>query len=334
MRRTLPEALRRAADRLAEFLGADGKDIAFVENATVGCNAVLRSLRFEPGDEILVLDHGYGAVRKAAAYVAARSGARIVEVPLPFPNPTAVEIVGRVRAALTPSTRLAVIDHITSPSALLLPIRQLVAACHAASVPVLVDGAHGPGQVTLDLKRLDADWYAGNCHKWLCAPKGCGFLWVRPDRQAELHPVTISHGYGQGFLAEFDWTGTRDPSAFLAVEAAIAFHERLGGAALRTRNAALAAEAGALLAARFGTELGAGREYFAAMSLVRLPLDGPATAERAEALRESLLDARCDAPLFVHGGAIWLRISAHAYNEIVDYERLVEVIERVLSGMT
>ena len=162
---------------------------------------------------------------------------------MPFPRPDAEAIVAAVAAALTPRTKLAVIDHITSGSALVLPLEQIVAACHAAGVPVLVDGAHGPGQVTLDLRSLGADWYVGNCHKWLCAPKGCGFLWAAPERQAGLHPVTISHGFGGGFLAEFDWTGTRDCSAWLSVDAALDFHARLGGAALRARNMALAAEA-------------------------------------------------------------------------------------------
>src|SRR5439155_17627558 len=165
------------------------------------------------------------------------------------------------------------------------------------------------------LPALGVDWYVGNCHKWLMSPKGCGFLWARRQRQADLHPATISHGFKKGFLAEFDWTGTRDPSPFLAVDAAIDFHIRLGGAALRARNAALAAAGTAHLAARLGTERGASGELAAAMGLVRLPVGGPATAEPAIALRSHLLDAGTDAPLHVQGGTIWLRISAQAYNE-------------------
>ena len=157
---------------------------------------------------------------------------------MPFPRPVAEDITDAVAAAITPRTRIAVMDHITSASALVLPIREIVAACHARGVPVLVDGAHAPGHVDLDLTALDTDWYTGNCHKWLNAAKGCAFLWARRDRQADLHPVTISHGYGQGFVAEFDWTGTFDPSAYLSVGAALAFHARLGGSALRARNAA------------------------------------------------------------------------------------------------
>ena len=329
-RSILPDALRHSAERLAAFIGADGKDLAFVENATVGCNAVLRSLSLATGDEVLVLTHGYGAVRNTVRYVTERAGARMTEAAVPFPRPDADAIVASVAASLTDRTRLAVIDHITSGSALVLPLQRIIAACHDAGVPVLVDGAHGPGQVALDMRGLDADWYVGNCHKWLCAPKGCGFLWAAPERQAGLHPVTISHGFGGGFLAEFDWTGTRDCSAWLSVDVAIDFHARLGGAALRERNMALAAEATSLLSRRLNTEPGATGALAGATGLVRLPLTGAVTAERSLRVREMLLDAGTDAPTHVIDDALWLRLSAHAYNEIGDYERLAEIAARVV----
>jgi isopenicillin-N epimerase len=336
MGRELPPALRSAADALAAFIGAEGSDLAFVENATVGCNAVLRSAELAPGDEILALNHGYGAVVKTARYVANRTGAVVREVPLPFPCPTDDAVVASVAATLSPRTRIAVLDHITSSSALVLPIARMVAVCQAAGVPVLVDGAHAPGQVELDLTRLGADWYVGNCHKWLMAPKGCGFLWARHDRQDGLHPVTISHGYGEGFLAEFNWTGTRDMSAYLAVTAALAFHQRLGGPALQARNAALAAEGAALLARRLGTEVGnetPGRTTpVAAMGLIRLPGAGQVTSEQILLLRERLMDAGTDAPVNVLDGIAWLRISAQAYNELEDFERLAPVVSKALSA--
>ena len=328
--RILPAALRHAAGRLGAFIGGNGKDVAFVENATAGCNAVLRSLPLAANDEILVLAHGYGAVRNASRYVAERAGARMTEAAVPFPRPDADAIVRAVAAALTPRTRLAVIDHITSGSALVLPLQRIVAACHDAGVPVLVDGAHGPGQATLDMRTLGADWYVGNCHKWLCAAKGCGFLWAAPERQAGLHPVTISHGFGGGFLAEFDWTGTRDCSAWLSIGAAIDFHARLGGAALRRRNVALAAEAAALLSRRLNTEPGATGALAGAMGLVRLPLTGTVTVQRSLRVREKLLGAGTDAPTHVIDGALWLRLSAHAYNEMADYKRLAEIVAQVM----
>src|SRR5262249_41173794 len=176
----------------------------------------------------------------------------------------------------------------------------------------------------------NADWYVGNCHKWLCAPKGCAFLWARPDRQDDLHPVVISHGFGKGFLAEFDWTGTWDPSAFLAVTAAIDFHNRLGGAKLRQHNIEPARAGPAHLVQRLGTEPGAAPELFGSMGLIRLPLAGASTPERGLALRDRLLDAATDAPLHHHDGTIWLRISAQAYNEMADYEKLGDIVMRVV----
>jgi isopenicillin-N epimerase len=330
MRCILPVALRESADAVAAFVGAAGQDVALIDNATTGCNAVLHSLAFAPGDEILLFSHAYGAVRNTAIYVAERSGARIVEAAVPFPGTEADALLASFAGAITARTRLAVIDHITSPSALLLPVERLVRSAQAHAVPVLVDGAHGPGQVALDLTALGADWYVGNCHKWMMAPKGCGFLWARADRQQGLHPTTISHGFGGGFLAEFDWTGTRDPSACLAVPAAIDFLRRLGGSALLVRNAALARQAGLLLADRLGTEIGAPAALGAAMALVRLPLGGAATTERAKALRLRLLEEfATDAPLHALAGAIWVRLSAQAYNELEDYEKLAEICRKL-----
>jgi isopenicillin-N epimerase len=332
MRQVLPDALRDAATRLATFVGANGADLAFVENATTGCNAVLRSLRLRPDDEVLVLAHVYGAVRNTVRFVTERAGARMVEATLPFPRPHADAIVAAITAAITSRTRIAVLDHITSSSALVLPLARMIETCHAAGVKVLVDGAHAPGQVALDLTALNADWYVGNCHKWLMAPKGSGFLHARPDRQDDLHPVTISHGYQRGFLAEFDWTGTWDPSAYLAVAEALDFHQRLGGTALMARNAALAAEAAALVAGRLGTETGTGNAPTGSMAVVRLPVSGPPTGERAKVLRDRLLDAGTDVPLHAQADALWLRLSAQAYNELSDYERLAEIVGEVISS--
>lgn len=325
----LPGALRAAAAALAGFLGADAEGLGFVGNATEGCNAVLRGLDLAPGDEILVLSHGYGAVRKTASFVAARAGAVVTEAALPFPRPTEAAVLAALEAALTPRTRIAVLDHITSPSALVLPIAAMVALCHARGVPVLVDGAHAPGQVPLDLGALGADWVTGNAHKWLFAPKGCAFLWTAPRHRAATHPVVISHGLDQGYAAEFDWTGTRDPSAYLAIDAALAAHARLGGAALMARNTALAAEAGALLAARLGTEVGALPGMAGAMALVRLPRDGG--PEDALALRRALFALGTDAPVIAIGGALWVRVSAQAYNRIEDYARLAGLLEQALA---
>ncbi len=318
----LPGLLRAAADPLGAFLGANGRDIVFTDNATTGCNAVLRSLALQPGDEILMLTHVYGAVRNTVRFVTERAGATMTEAAVPFPALSDDGVVAAVAAALTPRTRLAVIDHIASHSALVLPVARIVAVCHAAGVPVLIDGAHAPGQIDVDLTAIGADFYTGNCHKWLCAPKGSAFLWVAPSQQAALHPTVISHGLGGGFLAEFDWTGTRDPSAALSVPAALDFHQRLGGSALRARNIALAAEGAAPIARRLNTET---VPTDSAMGLVRLPWDG-----KPLDLRARLLAAGTDAPVHAIGGANWLRISAFAYNELDDFVRLADLVARVI----
>jgi isopenicillin-N epimerase len=318
----LPGHLRAAADRLGAFVGANGQDIVFTDNATTGCNAVLRSLTLAPDDDVLVLTHGYNAVRNTVRFVTERAGARMTEAAIPFPDFSDDAVVAAVAHVLTPRTRLAVIDHITSHSALVLPAARIVAACHAVGVPVLIDGAHAPAQIDLDLSAIGADFYAGNCHKWLCAPKGSAFLWVSPARQPGLHPTVISHGLDQGFRAEFDWTGTRDPTAALSVPAAIDFHHRLGDADLRARNIALAAEGAAIVARRLNTET---VSTGGAMGLIRLPWDGPPLA-----LRAKLLTAGTDAPVHAIAGANWLRISAFAYNEPGDYARLAELVVRVL----
>jgi isopenicillin-N epimerase len=324
-------AMREAADALGSFLNANGRDIVFVENATSGCKYVLRNYFPRTDETVMILNHAYGAVRNAVRFVAEQTSARITEAAVTFPDPTEDSLVEAIAATLTPKTKLAVIDHITSGSAIVLPIERIVAVCHAAGVPVLVDGAHAPGQVPVDLTAIGADWYVGNCHKWLCAPKGCAFLYAAPNRQAGLHPGTISHGYGQGFLAEFDWTGTTDPSRFLAVTDAIAFHRRLGGAALMARNRALALEGGALIAQRLNTNVGTTGAVAGAMATIRLPVEDPSPAH-ALAIRERLMAAGTDAPVHALDGALWLRISAFAYNEIGDYVRLAELVAKVLRG--
>lgn len=330
----LPDALREAAGRLASFLGAKAEDVAFVPNATTGCNAVLRSLCLGPGDEVLHVSHVYNAVRNTIVHLAERAGGTVVAAEIPFPRPDAPTILANIERAITKRTRVAVIDHITSPSGLVLPIVEIIRVCHAAGVPILVDGAHGPGQVPLDLPALDPDWYVGTCHKWLSAPKGCGFLYARADRRDDLHPVTISHGYGEGFTAEFDWTGTTDPSAYLALSVAIEFFDRMGGVALMARNKALVEQAAAMLASELRTEVGAIPEMTGSMASVRLPLGIGSTRSEAVRVRRALQSFNVDSPVHPLAGGMWLRLSAYAYNEIGDYERLAKLLPSALSGLT
>ena len=325
----LPAHLRAAAADLAEYLGADGDDLVFVDNATTAVNAVLRSLAFEPGDEILTTTHAYNAVRNAIKYVCGRTGARFKEAAIPFPaTGDDAEAIAAVEAGITPRTRLAVIDHVGPETALVLPIARLIELFKQRGVPVLVDGAHAPGMVPLALNDLGADWYLGNGHKWLCAPKGCAFLCARPDRQAEIHPTVISHGLGQGFTAEFDWQGTRDFSPWLAVTDALAFRRRLGGGVAKYCKS-LVREAAEHLAAAWKTEIGTPERMGGFMATLRLPAGVEPTPEAAKALRQCLLaNHRLETKIFPLAGALWLRLSAFVYNEFEDYSPLAELLAR------
>lgn len=332
-RDVLPGALRAAAADAAGFVGARGDDVVFVENATAGVNAVLRSLPFEAGDELLTTDHAYPAVRNALAFVAGTTGARVVEAPVPFPLADAGQVVDAVAAAITPRTRLAVVDHVTSPTAVVFPVAALAALCRDRGVPLLIDGAHAPGMLALDIPAIGCDWYVGNAHKWLFAAKGCGLMWVDPARQDAVHPTVISHGFGKGYRAEFDWTGTRDPSAWLAVTDAIAFHRGLGSAALMARNHDLAASAAALLAERWGTETGAPAALIGATAAIAVPDAVAARAGDRFRLRERLWrEHAVEAPVYEVAGRLWVRVSAQVYNEPADYERLGAAVDLMGKG--
>src|SRR5438128_3036260 len=215
LRDVLPPALRNAAGELARFVGADGEDLVFVENATAAINSVLRSLDFKPGDEILLNSQSYGAVRQAVRYICERSGAKAVEPPVGLPVVDPAQLVHAFSGAISERTRLVIVDHISSPTGVIWPVAEIAALARKRGTFVLVDGAHAPGQIALNIPALGADWYAGNCHKWLFAPRGCAFLWSRDARKAMIHPLAISHAYGRGFADEFDWTGTRDFSPWL-----------------------------------------------------------------------------------------------------------------------
>ena len=330
----LPALVRDAAAALAAFVNADPDRTVLLENATSGINAVLRSLQFAPGERIVTTEHVYNAVRNTLRFVAEHSGAVIEEVPLPVPLSSATEVTESLRAALAEPApvRLVVIDHIASPSALRFPVADLVRLCHSHGIPVLVDGSHAPGMIDLDVNAIGADWYIGNGHKWLCAPKGVAFL-VAANDQATIHPTVISHAYRRGLVDEFGKIGTRDPSAWLALPAAIEFHQRLGGRQLRERNRELAGRCGAQLAADLDTVLCGPAELFDAMVTLRVPCALPAHWETAAELRERLWqDHRIEVLFVALCGALWLRVSVQAYNEASDFARLAAAVRSTVAA--
>ncbi len=331
----LPARLNAAREEFAPFLGADPKDLVFVPNATSGVNAVLRSLKFAPGDEILVTTHTYAACRKTVDFIASRTGARAVVATLPFPLASEADIIEPILAKVTPRTCLALLDHVTSPTALVLPVARLVDELRARGVDTLVDGAHAPGMVPLALDSLGAAYYTGNAHKWLCAPKGAAFLHVRRDRQAELHPLTISHGYPAGFRAEFDWTGTSDPTPWLCIPESVRYLGTLlpgGWPEIMATNRTLALSVRALLLERFRMKAPCPESMVGSIASVPLPMPAPGSpAARLDS------DALC-AWIRERGVRTWtyghplplVRISAQLYNTLDQFRQLANLLEEAL----
>jgi isopenicillin-N epimerase len=331
----LEPLLDAARNQAAAFVDADPNDFVFVRNATSAVNTVLASFALAPGDELLLTSHGYAACRNAAEYWAARSGARVIEAQLPWPVPDEECVLQAVRQALSPRTRLALLDHVTSPSALVLPIERLVRELRERGVPVLVDGAHAPGQLPLSVRAVGADYYTGNFHKWCCAPKSAAFLVTAPNRRATLRPLVVSHGASAErperprTWLEFDWLGTEDPTAYLAVPSALEFLRRVvpgGFGQLLAQNHALTLEARAILCARIGATPSGPESMTGTMATLILP--GNAWAAPESLYRRLLDEQRIQVPIFTVPGRSEraLRVSAHVYNSRDDYERLAQAL--------
>ena len=334
---SLPARLDAAREALAAFVGAAPEDLVFVPNATAGVNAVLRSLSLGPGDELLLTNHTYAACRKTVDYVAAHAGARVVVAQLPFPCPDVEEIVFSVLKCVSPRTRLALLDHVTSPTALVLPIARLVNELRTRGVDTLVDGAHAPGMVPLRLGELGAAYYTGNAHKWLCAPKGAAFLHVRREHQAQLHPNVISHGYTAGFHAEFDWPGTFDPTSWLCVPEALRFIGGLlpaGWPQVMAVNRDLTLKARALLLESSGLEAPCPDAMIGSMASIPLPpaaRGAPAHGLDCAGLHAWFRERQVETWLHPHPLPL-LRISAQLYNDLDQFKRLATLLGEALRG--
>ena len=294
-----------ARSALAHFIGASPQDLASVPNATAGVNTVLRSLDFEPGDEILTTNHAYNACRNALNFTADRSGARVVVVRVPFPIASADDVALAVLAHTSPRTRLALLDHVTSQSGLIFPIERLVANLADRGIETLVDGAHAPGMIPLHLQSLGAAYYTGNCHKWMCAPKGAAFLYVREDKQEAIRPLSISHGANSlrkdrtRFQLEFDWTGTTDPTPFLVLPEAIRFLSSLlpgGWNELAAHNRKMVLAGRELLSEELGLDVPVPENMIGFLATLPLPPSDP-----AKPFNPSQPDPLQDELFFKHG---------------------------------
>ncbi|MGC6417936.1 MAG: aminotransferase class V-fold PLP-dependent enzyme [Bradymonadia bacterium] len=335
--------LDEARECLADFVGARAQDLVFLRNTTEGVNAVVRSLDFAAGDQIIVTNHGYNACRNIVEYVASKTGAEVVVVDLPFVGITEEQVIDTVTRAVTNKTRLAIIDHITSPTGLVLPIAPLTAALQDAGVPVLVDGAHGPGMVSLDMTQLSASWYVGNLHKWVCAPKGAAFMWMNSNVQTRTRPAIISHGYNlralmperPGHHLEFDWIGTHDPTAWLSVPAAIEFTANIfprGWSAVMKRNRALVLEARELIARRLKLEQPVTDSMIGHLAALPIRIENDTLSPLyGSAFQKRLLDKyKIEVPVipWPDSNARLIRVSAALHNSIEDYAKLADALEK------
>lgn len=348
--------LDHARARLGEFVNADADDMAFVPNPTIGMNTVINALEFAPGDEILSVNHEYNAVLNTIRRKAAQTGAKLVLAAVPFPVSGPDDVFDAILARVTPKTKLAVISQVTSPTALVFPIARIVAALADKGVDTLVDGAHAPGMVEVDVTGLGAAFYTGHCHKWMCAPKGAAFLHVRRDRQERIRPLITSHGANSPrrarsrFRLEFDWTGTADPTACLSIPAALDFMATLepgGWPQIMARNHRQALAGRQAVMAALGTSPVAPDEMIGSMAAVAVPNEvSPGPAELAadadpnatyplDPLHDVLINEDgIEVPVYTwphtpaDGGPRrrLLRVSAQLYNEQADYDRLAAAL--------
>lgn len=340
MLETYQPALDAARSALASFVGGDTGGFVFVPNATYGVNSVTRSFesRLSADSEIIVTNQGYNACNNAVAVSAAKTGARMVTVDLPFPIETAGVVVDTVLDAVTRSTALVVIDHVTSPTGIVLPIAGLIEHLEP-DIPVLIDGAHAPGMVELDLDELGASFYTANCHKWMCAPKGSGFLHVAERHRDWMEAAVISHGHNDGwpgsrsrYHASFDWVGTDDPSARLSVGTAIEVmgnHRPEGWDGIRKTNHELALSGRSLIATELGTALPAPPDMIGSIASLVLPPTPVASTDILDPLTDDLRSKwGIEVPVFSwpDGSKRLIRISAQQYNTLQDYEKLAEAL--------
>ena len=320
------EQMADARQKIAAHFAVCADDIVFVTNATSGMNIAVRSLPLDAGDEIIASDHEYGAINRLLEYKAAKSGARIVRHQVALPWTSDDDFTDSLFAKVTPRTRAIVLSHITSPSALIFPIAQICARARKQGILTIIDGAHAPGQLPLDLQAIGADCYAGNFHKWLCAPKGAGFLHVRREHHHWLEPLVISHGWREDsdFVERNEWGGTRDIAAWLTAPAAIDFLVDHDLEAIRARGHALAAQAQAQICDRYGLPP-LSLSNFAQMVTIPLPkCDAPQIKQRLYD------DYFIEVPVGEFMGQCGLRLSAAPYNDADDIARLLDALADLL----
>ncbi len=332
MLRRLPDLLKNARERLATFVNAEPDNLIFATNATSALNLVIRSLDWRLGDEILSSDQEYGAMLRTWEFVSQQSGAQFRPVTIPTDFVDENDFVERVWREVTPRTRAIFLSHITSPTALLFPLQALIQRARAAKILTIIDGAHAPGQIPLDMHALGVDAYAGNCHKWLCAPKGSAFLYVNPSLHEHMVPLVISHGWldGASFTSRNDWYGTQDFAAYLSVPAALEFRvandwENVRAACIKRAEAARTHLA-ALGYAPLGPQE---RNLDLQMFACQLP-----TCDTADVYRRLWEDHRIEVPIVCWRNQCLVRVSVQAYNTDADWQALAAAFTQIFGQPT
>jgi isopenicillin-N epimerase len=326
------EAIR---ERVASLLGANPGDLVFVDNATSGTATVLASLApsWAPGDEVLTTDHCYAAVGEQLTVLAARYGLDVVSAHVPMEVGSTADVVAAIVERMTERTRLLAVDGIASASGLHFPVGEIVAAAHERDIPVLIDAAHMPGHVAVDLRAVDADFWVGNLHKWVCCQRALAVLAVNPRWQAIIRPLVASHSYAVGFQPAFDWTGTHDPVPLLSVPAALDYWEQIGWEQMRARQRELVDTGAEVLATALGTSSPKPAGMTAAMRIVALPVE--LSRPHGEELSARLLaEHRIEVGFTTLYGKRWLRVCGQVYNSPEDYERLAAVLPGLLTTST
>lgn len=337
----LEPLLDAARQRMAAFVGCDADDFAFVTNATTGVNTVVHSLRFQPGDQIVTSLHEYNACNNALQLVAERTGAEIVRAEPPWPVKSEDKVVSAVLGAVTARTKLVLLSHITSPTALVLPVKRIIAELNNRGIDTLLDSAHAPGFLPLHVAELGCAYCTGNFHKWTCAPKGSAFLYVRRDKQPLIRPLVISHGANSTrtdrsrFRLEFDNLGSMDYSAWLATPAAVDAMDAMvpgGWPEVMRRNRALALDARRLLMDRLGSEPTSPESMVGCMATAALPdraaWEGSVTKYHDPLQDRLLANWKIQTPIipFPEPPRRHVRVAAQVYNDIGQYEYLAEAL--------
>ena len=332
--------LERARTALARFLGARRQDLVFATNATAAVNAVVRSLPLRPGDEVLTTSHNYNACHNVLREACLKARARLIVARVPFPLTGEEVILETILKAVSRRTRLAMIDHVTSHTALIFPLTRIVAELERRGIDTLVDGAHAPGMLPLNLAKIQPAYYAGNLHKWVGAPKGAGFLWARADKQRGLQPAVISHGNNTTrpgftpFQDRFDWGGTFDPTAWFCVPDALEWMGTLlpgGWAELRQRNHKLVVASRRRICAALQVESPCPESLLGSMATIPLParFQGRPKEGKIEREQRRLYDQfGIELPWVRLGpqGKRHVRISAQIYNTPAQYDYLTAAL--------